>query len=84
MSLTGLTWSFPWYRAAFYKVFGVEVQQRAAYGQERKGDSQKGEIPSWLCVKEEKKGIRNIRKTVTIIYTLSLHLSSIGKKFTIS
>ena len=35
MSLTGLTWSFPWYRAAFYKVFGVEVQQRAAYGQER-------------------------------------------------
>ena len=42
MSLTGLTWSFPWYRAAFYKVFGVEVQQRAAYGQERKGGSQKG------------------------------------------
>ena len=44
----------------------------------------KREIPSWLCVMEEKKGIRNIRKTVTIIYTLSLHLSSIGKKFTIS
>ena len=25
MGLTGLTWSFPWYRNAFYKVFGVEV-----------------------------------------------------------
>lgn len=24
MALTGLTWSFPWYRAGFYKVFGVE------------------------------------------------------------
>lgn len=27
MALTGLTWSFPWYRAGFYKLFGVEVQQ---------------------------------------------------------
>lgn len=27
MALTGLTWSFPWYRAGFYKIFGVEVQQ---------------------------------------------------------
>ena len=27
MALTGLTWSFGWYRAGFYKVFGVEVQQ---------------------------------------------------------
>ncbi len=84
MSLTGLTWSFPWYRAAFYKVFGVEVQQRAAYGQERKGGSQKGDTELALRDGRKKKGIRNIRKTVTIIYTLSLHLSSIGKKFTIS
>lgn len=27
MALTGLTWSFPWYRAGFYKVFGVEAKQ---------------------------------------------------------
>lgn len=26
MSLTGLTWSFQWYRTGFYKVFGVEIQ----------------------------------------------------------
>ena len=83
MSLTGLTWSFPWYRAAFYKVFGVEVQHGLLMGRSGKVVL-KREIPSWLCVMEEKKGIRNIRKTVTIIYTLSLHLSSIGKKFTIS
>ncbi len=28
MALTGLTWSFNWYRTAFYKTFGVEIQQR--------------------------------------------------------
>lgn len=28
MALTGLTWSFSWYRTGFYKVFGVEMQQR--------------------------------------------------------
>ena len=41
MALTGLTWSFPWYRTAYYKVFGVEVQQRAAQGHEQKSDAQK-------------------------------------------
>lgn len=28
MALTGLTWSFSWYRTGFYKVFGVEMRQR--------------------------------------------------------
>lgn len=27
MALTGLTWSFPWYRTAFYSLFGVETTQ---------------------------------------------------------
>lgn len=42
MALTGLTWSFPWYRTAFYKVFGVEVQQRASHGNEQKHNEHKG------------------------------------------
>lgn len=29
MALTGLTWSFSWYRTGFYKIFGVDVQQGA-------------------------------------------------------
>ncbi|MCC8188358.1 MAG: PepSY domain-containing protein [Bacteroides sp.] len=33
MSLTGLTWSFDWYRTGFYKVFGVETHQNAGHGQ---------------------------------------------------
>lgn len=32
MALTGLIWSFSWYRAGFYKVFGVEMKQRAGHG----------------------------------------------------
>ena len=32
MSLTGLTWSFQWYRTGFYKVFGVEVQPSMGHG----------------------------------------------------
>lgn len=31
MALTGLTWSFQWYRTGFYKVFGVEMQQGTAH-----------------------------------------------------
>ncbi len=29
MALTGLTWSFGWYRTAFYQAFGVESQQHS-------------------------------------------------------
>lgn len=29
MALTGLTWSFPWYRSAFYAAFGVEIASEA-------------------------------------------------------
>lgn len=42
MSLTGLTWSFTWYRTAFYKVFGVEVQQ-GGHGHGQKESASKGD-----------------------------------------
>jgi uncharacterized iron-regulated membrane protein len=32
MALTGLTWSFSWYRTGFYHVFGVEAQQGGGPG----------------------------------------------------
>lgn len=32
MALTGLTWSFSWYRTGVYKVFGVEMQQNVSHG----------------------------------------------------
>lgn len=35
MALTGLTWSFGWYRTAFYGIFGVETQSHGRGGQQR-------------------------------------------------
>ena len=53
MALTGLTWSFSWYRTGFYRLFGVEVQQRKSgkassspHGKEKKNehDGTKSEV----------------------------------------
>lgn len=45
MSLTGLTWSFGWYRTAFYKVFGVEMTQGAHASHGHGAKQGKKEIP---------------------------------------
>lgn len=42
MSLTGLTWSFQWYREGFYKVFGVETKKNEGSGNDKK-DGKKGD-----------------------------------------
>lgn len=45
MAITGLTWSFTWYRTGFYKVFGAEVRQgisRQTHGNNREGGRQEG------------------------------------------
>lgn len=42
MALTGLTWSFPWYRTVFYKVLGVELQaSNVTSNSNKRGDSVK-------------------------------------------
>ena len=61
MALTGLTWSFPWYRTAFYKVFGVEVQQRVAQGHEQKSDAQKRDT-KLAAHREKKREGNDVRK----------------------
>ncbi len=43
MALTGLTWSFGWYRTAFYAVCGVEHTPRNFAVAEAKGSSEHGE-----------------------------------------
>lgn len=42
MSLTGLTWSFQWYRTGFYKTFGVEVQPGMGHGNAAANATAKG------------------------------------------
>lgn len=64
MALTGLTWSFSWYRTGFYRLFGVEVQQRKSgkassspHGKEKKNehDGTKSDVSYtyWQQVYEE-------------------------------
>lgn len=42
MALTGLTWSFQWYRTGFYKTFGVEVQPSMEHGNAAANSTAKG------------------------------------------
>ncbi|MDR0745626.1 MAG: PepSY domain-containing protein [Mediterranea sp.] len=42
MALTGLTWSFSWYRNAFYNVFGIEAQQGGGHGHAPQQQSRQG------------------------------------------
>lgn len=42
MALTGLTWSFQWYRTGFYKTFGVEVQSSMGHGNAAANATAKG------------------------------------------
>lgn len=42
MALTGLTWSFQWYRNGFYTVFGVEAPQGGGHGHSPKAQEKGG------------------------------------------
>ena len=42
VALTGLTWSFQWYRTGFYKTFGVEVQPSMGHGNAAANATAKG------------------------------------------
>ena len=42
IALTGLTWSFQWYRTGFYKTFGVEVQPSMGHGNAAANATAKG------------------------------------------
>ena len=64
MALTGLTWSFPWYRAGFYKVFGVEAKQGAGHH-----DAPQATATSYTCwqqVYEELKERNDGYKQITV------------------
>ncbi len=50
MALTGLTWSFDWYRKGFYKVFAVEVTQGGGHG------SPAGQAPATAAGHGERRG----------------------------
>jgi uncharacterized iron-regulated membrane protein len=44
LALTGLTWSFDWYRQGFYAVFGVKMEQGPEHGgRQHAGGTERGE-----------------------------------------
>lgn len=56
MALTGLTWSFGWYRTAFYRLFGVELAKAAPHGTAAAGAKAEAAWPdvrSWQKVHEQ-------------------------------
>lgn len=66
LSLTGLTWSFSWYRTGFYKAFGVEMQEKGE-GRMENGEGKKRDMKEKERSEkegEDRKG-RNQRKGKT-------------------
>lgn len=76
MALTGLTWSFSWYRTGFYKVFGAEVHKVPGPGSVSKqthgrgGDKGKTSavFSHWQGIYEELKERNPGNKQITISY----------------
>ena len=52
MGLTGLTWSFPWYRSAFYQLFGASATSQH-HNQTNKKQRAKLETAHWEAVYQE-------------------------------
>lgn len=66
LALTGLTWSFDWYRTGFYKAFGVEMQEKGE-GRMENGEGKKRDMKEKERSEkegEDRKG-RNQRKGKT-------------------
>ena len=66
LSLTGLTWSFSWYRTGFFKVFGVEMQEKGELRMEN-GEGKKRDMKEKERREKEgeKRKGRNQRKCET-------------------
>lgn len=59
MALTGLTWSFQWYKTGFYKTFGVEVQPSMGHGNAAANATAKGGKPDGKPEGREGRGERS-------------------------
>ena len=69
MALTGLTWSFPWYRTAFYNVFGVDMQKPVAQNDthnKRGGRNKTDRFASWQSAFDNVKMLRPEASKITV------------------
>lgn len=66
MALTGLTWSFSWYRTGFYKVFGVETTQGSGGHGAPAQTAAHSPFASWQKVYEELKELNPDYKQIIV------------------
>lgn len=69
MALTGLTWSFPWYRTAFYNVFGVDMQRSVAQNDmhnKREDKDRADRFASWQLAFDNVKMLRPEASKMTV------------------
>ncbi len=66
MSLTGLTWSFRWYNAAFYKLFGVENTGRGGHGPAKAEQEGSRGYASWQAALDGAKAICPDFRQITV------------------
>ncbi|MDO5421013.1 MAG: PepSY-associated TM helix domain-containing protein [Bacteroides sp.] len=66
MALTGLTWSFSWYRTGFYKVFGVETTQGGGGHGAPAQTAAHSPFTNWQKVYEELKELNPDYKQITV------------------
>lgn len=66
MSLTGLTWSFRWYNAAFYKLFGVENTGRGGHSPAKAEREGSRGYASWQAALDGAKAICPYFRQITV------------------
>ena len=66
MALTGLTWSFRWYNAAFYKLFGVENTGRGGHGPAKAEQKGSRGYASWQAALDGAKAARPDFRQITV------------------
>lgn len=74
LSLTGPTWSFPWYRTGFYKIFGVETKQETGHphgaapqtAKKERGRPEHSPYASWQKVYEQLEVLNPDYKQITV------------------
>ncbi len=80
MALTGLTWSFSWYRTGFYKVFGAEMKPGAGHGEAQTHHGGKS-YACWQQVYEELKERNAGYKQITVSDgTAAVSLGRLGNR----
>ncbi len=83
MSLTGLTWSFPWYRDAFYGLLGVEKQSPTQHNHDSSDKKRRVENPfaNWQAAYDNVAAKANDYSKISVrLGEVSVSLAGLGNQ----